>query len=356
MKTRLLLLALSVSASFVSSVSQNLIVNPGAESSLGAEWTIQSGNWISRTPDSGNHPFEGDYYFFAGAGAGSLELFQDVDVSSFAAAIDDGNQQFEYGGYMRSHNDNDQSRVIVEYRTTEGDVLESYDTGYIYNPNDWQHFTDTRTAPEGTRTIRIRLFSLRANGTNSDGYHDGLSLVALELLPVELISFRAFAAGNKVHLAWQTASEIDNHYFMVEKSSDGRHWITAGRVDGRGTSSKPISYSFTDSHPFQGTSYYRLRQTDFDGSANFSKTVAVTLTTSSESPLLFPNPVSTQFFVINLDIKKYNSLQVLDLQGRVVLESSDLNIPIDVTDLQTGSYFVKFIGATGSKAVEFLKN
>jgi len=163
--------------------AQNLIYNPGCEDSLvNGEipyWTEVIGtDWSHRA--NGNPPsYEGDYMFFPGA-VPIAELQQDIDVSSNASAIDSSIQYYYFEGYIRAYNQNppDHSRIVLEYLDTlKTTKLDSIDLGEYFSTTDWLQLTDTTLAPIGTRFIRIRLISTRYNGSNNDGYYDGLSLV-----------------------------------------------------------------------------------------------------------------------------------------------------------------------------------
>ncbi|GEM_PF-670989 len=105
-------------------------------------------------------------------------------------------------------------------------------------------------------------------------------------LPVELLSFTGRYNGQSVELRWMTASEKNNAYFTIEKSSDARIWEKALTHAGSGTSTQTNSYFDEDHHPFAGLSYYRLSQTDFDGTRTDYKIIAVTADTDSEFRIL----------------------------------------------------------------------
>jgi len=163
--------------------AQNLIYNPGCEDSLvNGEipyWTEVIGtDWSHRA--NGNPPsYEGDYMFFPGA-VPIAELQQDIDVSSNASAIDSSIQHYYFEGYVRAYNQNppDHSRIVLEYLDTlKTTKLDSIDLGEYFSTVEWLQLTDTTLAPIGTRFIRVRLISTRYNGSNNDGYYDGLSLV-----------------------------------------------------------------------------------------------------------------------------------------------------------------------------------
>ncbi len=166
-----------------SSKSQNLIFNPGCEDTLIngeiPHWTeVLGNNWTQRT--AGPEPYEGLAYFFPGVAA-VAELQQDVDVSNYKYTIDDSTQQFIFEGYVRAYSQSpaDQSRIILQFldslKITE---IDSFDSGDYSNTTEWVPITDTTIAPPQTRYIRIRLISTRRNGSNNDGYYDGLSLMA----------------------------------------------------------------------------------------------------------------------------------------------------------------------------------
>lgn len=85
------------------------------------------------------------------------------------------------------------------------------------------------------------------------------------ILPVELIRFSAVCNNSKVDVKWTTASESNNDFFTVERSPDAVNYLPIGMVNGAGNSSSVKNYSFTDTDPLSSASYYRLRQTDFNG-------------------------------------------------------------------------------------------
>lgn len=86
-------------------------------------------------------------------------------------------------------------------------------------------------------------------------------------LPIELVDFSAAVVRNEtaVLLEWQTASEINNHYFTLERSLDGFNWTEIHEEFGAGNSNSLLRYEYLDEEPVSGISYYRLKQTDFDG-------------------------------------------------------------------------------------------
>ncbi len=143
-------------------------------------------------------------------------------------------------------------------------------------------------------------------------------------LPIELLTFTATPLDNKVNIAWATSSETNNNYFTVERSGDGTDFAELTRVPSKasnGTSTTPLSYLVTDPSPLNGTSYYRLKQTDNNGLYNRFNVVSVNFV--SEKNILFsvfPNP-NTGSFTINFSgIENNQEVQIVihDAMGRMV--------------------------------------
>lgn len=95
------------------------------------------------------------------------------------------------------------------------------------------------------------------------------------VLPIELVEFTARRTDQSVELQWTTETEKNNNYFTVQRSLDAANWEEILHIPGRGTASTPFSYKVYDSSPLRETSYYRLKQTDFDQQTSFSKIVSV---------------------------------------------------------------------------------
>jgi len=133
-------------------------------------------------------------------------------------------------------------------------------------------------------------------GNNTDGARNAFSRPVTGSLPVQLTAFSATAApGRAVRLDWATASEVNNDYFEVQRSLDGRSFEVAGRVAGNGSSLQAHTYLFTDAAPgVAATHYYRLRQVDHDGTSTFSPVQAIALAAGSSPWLLSaaPNPTT----------------------------------------------------------------
>ena len=108
----------------------------------------------------------------------------------------------------------------------------------------------------------------------------------INVLPIELLSFTASPKGQFVETHWVTSTEINNEYFTVERSVDAVNFTKVGRVQGAGNSTSELSYSFIDEAPYSGISYYRLKQTDFDGATTYSDIRSVRMDTDKRFELI----------------------------------------------------------------------
>jgi hypothetical protein len=173
-------------------------------------------------------------------------------------------------------------------------------------------------------------------------------------LPIELISFDAKKDGQSVDLFWKTASERDNQYFTVERSSDAFTFEKIGTVNGAGTTTLQQAYYFSDKFPdTKGQNYYRLKQTDKSGTETYSAIKVVQFEKSSPSNFtIYPNPSVAGEATIRLNNFPGTTVDIVivDAQGTVVYKSSEgLKEEIALAPhLGKGIYFIKIsIGSEG---------
>lgn len=165
----------------------------------------------------------------------------------------------------------------------------------------------------------------------ANAFSDFLPLVlvsTLSPLPVQLISFKAKRLSYVVETEWTTASEKNNSHFLIERSADGKKFETLGRVDGAGNSTVMNQYRFTDEKPLRGTSYYRLKQVDFNGQFNYSKIEKVDFEGTSgmneiDVSLLEPNPFNESLNAeFNLPADAETLIRIMDAKGKAVFSES----------------------------------
>jgi gliding motility-associated-like protein len=164
-------------------VAQELVINGGAEADPWSlpGWTHLNplDQWEPTVSQGTVLPRSGSNFFFPNKTIMSIsELYQDIDLSSNAAAIDAGTASYTFSGWRRGYpgTDSDQSQIIVEYKNASGTVIASFIT-VSADFNSWTNDLDTRNAPVGTRSVRIRLISTRLSRADNDGYYDDISFV-----------------------------------------------------------------------------------------------------------------------------------------------------------------------------------
>jgi len=177
-------------------------------------------------------------------------------------------------------------------------------------------------------------------------------------LPIDLLSFEAKSNDGAVELAWTTASEINNDFFTVERSRDGIDFATVLKKQGAGSSNQMLDYSLTDESPYKGLSYYRLKQTDYDGKNEYSKIIAVNIIVTSIL-YAFPNPSKDQIN-INLD-DSFKDVQVLveTISGQQVLVLdryfNGQTLTVDIKDIKPGLYLLRLSSQEKNQTIKFIK-
>jgi hypothetical protein len=208
--------------------------------------------------------------------------------------------------------------------------------GHVYYPGiEWIWVpSDVDAASKRIIAHNVESFSRWTAGSSDDP------------MPISLLSFQAKVNNHQeVLIEWVTAAEINNDYFTVERSVDGILWEVLTYVNGSGTTSRSKYYSATDTDPYNGISYYRLKQTDYDGTFEYFTPVSVYLARNMEDRItLYPNPNNGAF---NIDFQGDRDVEwrIFDMQGRVIYSSflkareiTSVNVP----QLPAGLYTVVF--------------
>jgi hypothetical protein len=157
-----------------------------------------------------------------------------------------------------------------------------------------------------------------------------------------LYSFGAELVSGNVFISWETVSELNNDYFVVERSVDGIHFRSIGVVKGKGNSKSLLKYNLIDNQPVSGMSYYRLTQVDYDGSSMVVSNVAIINNTSKEEFDLqvYPNP-STGYLFVNVSMPAL--LKIISFNGKEIFckQLSAGNNKIYLEGISSGIYYVK---------------
>ena len=209
------------------------------------------------------------------------------------------------------------------------------------------------------QTIQIGFEGVSDFG-NSFGLDD-ITVISASITPVTLLTFNAKRNGSVNSLSWSTSQELNSQYFGIEHSSDGIHFSQIGRIAAAGNSSTQRSYQFIDPSPVKGVNYYRLMIVDIDNTVKYSMIKSVK-NAGRLNFSVYPNPVRDKL-LIDIDAEKNDNgeISITDINGRNVYRSQ-LNlqpgintIPVDVTNLANGTYFINLQMTDNSFMKKFSK-
>ncbi|MDZ4679676.1 MAG: T9SS type A sorting domain-containing protein [Saprospiraceae bacterium] len=248
------------------------------------------------------------------------------------------------------------------------------------------NLTNSFNAPDGSAVVSIRGNALLNNplanneavvvcrataSTTSGGASFGSAtvinncsscseVVLAPVLPIELLFFNGKQEKESIGLSWATATELDNDYFSIEKSTDGNLWTVLENIQGAGNSTANLQYIFVDYAPKAGIQYYRLKQTDFDGTFTYSAAIAITFegsTNGGNSISVYPNPNSSNqlnFRGIGLDLSY--TLDLKKVTGELLYSQTVNTHSIALPDLEKGIYLITLYaeGSAGIKTFKYI--
>jgi hypothetical protein len=156
--------------------------------------------------------------------------------------------------------------------------------------------------------------------TGTDFFRSWTLSDAISPMPIELSSFNGQCFSGNVLITWSTASETNNDHFTIERTLDGDTYETVAVVNGAGTSSQPHYYSVADARPFTGVAYYRIRQTDKDGTVELFGLISVESCSGNSGDAIVNafNAYGNTAVWFNADQDKQADVKIMDITGRVV--------------------------------------
>ncbi|HMU69637.1 MAG TPA: T9SS type A sorting domain-containing protein, partial [Chitinophagales bacterium] len=148
--------------------------------------------------------------------------------------------------------------------------------------------------------------------------------------PVTLTSFYAEAYDNNtVSLTWETETEFNNDYYIIERSTDGQTFEPFMQLDAKGNSSDKTTYFAVDAHPNLGINYYKLSQVDLNGRTTYLKTASVDVQYNNS----------------------FGTISIYDLSGRIihseVVYRSQIAVMLDAIQLDPGVYVYRYLQENG---------
>lgn len=325
-------------------------------------------------------------YGTATAGSNNSNAF--TDLSAAGGTVNIKNNIFQN---TRTNSGGSGAHIAIRLANTTPTInsdynyLEAWGTGgYVgsYNGTNYATIAAYRTASSKdanskNATIVINALGTVPGGTGSDVQGTGTNLLATVAddkdgtarsatpwmgafespvaLPVDLVSFTAVPNEKKVDLKWTTATELNNDFFTVERTLDGEIFETVAVVNGAGNTSNQSNYTCEDRNPYNGLSYYRLTQTDYDGKSKSYDLVSVNFEQSNQPEdhfSIFPNP-NTQNGRINIrteNIIGECTIEISDLLGKkyyssvLISQNGNNHFQIEPTEnYAAGTYIITII-------------
>lgn len=228
------------------------------------------------------------------------------------------------------------ANLTFTYADNEWDATEPSN----YEANRWNSGTSLWGVAPGTQSQNLSSNSVSVTGITA--FSPWTLVAPASTLPIELLDFSAnYNHLNNVDIMWATASEKNNDFFTVERSTDAVSFKELFKIKGAGTCLRKTDYKSIDTQPEKGISYYRLKQTDFNGRFSYSQIQAVS-SNESGSFNVFPNPNESGALKITSNSVSGFDITLTDVFGRVVYDGhSDNNTSeIDLTPFSKGIYFI----------------
>ncbi len=223
----------------------------------------------------------------------------------------------------------------------------------------WQSVND------GLYNLNIRSLAINDSGYIFAGTSEGLYRSNNPIVvPVEFTSFTYEINEHGIKIIWETASEINNRGFEIQRSVGKNSWTTIGFKEGKGTTTETQSYSFTDKNLQAGIYKYRLKQIDFNGTSGYSGIIEVVIDIPRQFALFqnYPNPFNPNT-IIKYQLPEFSKvkLTVFDVLGREVTTlvneekpAGSYEVDFDGTDLPSGVYFYRIESGSFSDTKKFV--
>jgi len=219
-------------------------------------------------------------------------------------------------------------------------------TPYQYNINDsaYQSSNIFPCKAPGTYKITIR---------DANSCRDSALIIVDVPLPVELITFTGHGETGYNVLEWSSASELNNDYFILEKSPDGIHFDLLTMVDGAGSSNTLLHYTALDSTPFYHITYYRLIQVDFNSYRHYSNTIYLHNFSISGNTVHY-NPIAKEISISFSGDPSLKQIELIDASGRklAAVSSAEEHILINTGHLAKGIYVLRIHTEKNSRNVK----
>jgi hypothetical protein len=258
--------------------------------------------------------------------------------------------------YLDTDSDDDGQSDFVEAYDTDNDAVANTDKTHLDNDLDGLDnafdsdgtSTSNNGGPNNSNQVPSNFPNLDGGNSEKDWREDNPD-GGSGSLPIELVSFDAQIVDQEVLLSWTTAVEINNAYFLIERSADGSSFEAIGSVNGAGNSVQLIDYSYVDQNPLSGISYYRLRQVDYDGSNEVSEARIIEFAAANQLAIskVYPNPTDGMISIrVQNSTTELVQVQLFNMQGQLIKQSSLSNDQTEANlnlleGVSSGVYYIR---------------
>jgi hypothetical protein len=322
------------------------------------DWTV--GTYLLFIADQSG-TLLGKTYLTLSGNAGSIHV---VDVAdALGQETGSGSHSSDIGGWARIVPISNSTHKYVDFQVSRS-IFES--VLQIVGSVSLKFYAGTSTGAGNINNINTDWMTSSTNGVPTAADFSALGYGTIEgisngvsPLPVELTSFNAYLKSTTVSLSWNTATELNNFGFEIERRSGNGDWTTVGFVAGHGTSSSPKSYSFSDDvSSLHGAISYRLKQIDRDGTTDYSATVMVGMNAASSVDVMsaYPNPFNPTTTVnftlaagssVKLGLHDITGREVKSILDGVALGEGTHSQTVNADGLPSGRYFLVLQTAAG---------
>lgn len=167
-------------------------------------------------------------------------------------------------------------------------------------------------------------------------------------LAVEVVNDEIAQNANEIELSWETLSERESDYFLVEHSTDGTNWQVVDSIKAQGQSSELVYYSSRFNNIGEGYNYFKLSEMDLNGLKTLINFYVIDVKAFTSSILMYPNPVKDELNIDGLENSDRNSFQLMDSKGKLIglnmfsYITKGSRLIVKCGSLQKGIYFLKF--------------
>ncbi|MDQ4140482.1 MAG: T9SS type A sorting domain-containing protein, partial [Bacteroidota bacterium] len=289
--------------------------------------------------------------------------------------------------YVEAYDDNQDGSVIADLKQRAENFEAARNVGYYItvdsnqnNVPDWLEMNTTSQYPQfltpsttfyhdTNRDGLVDLFDATSGGRRSNyqtktgtNEYDFRSSSLVVVLPVSMVKFTANNQPEGVRLNWNTASEKNNAYFVVERSIDGKIFESIGEVKGSGNSNQLVQYTFLDKQAPGNVVYYRLKQVDTDGKFANSRIIAVQRNNRNQTvptAKIYPNPAAetTNLDFTNLPEQEF-TITIINITGKLVKQTSGKGgnlLLLNISNLASGKYIIQIKGENYFQNLNLLK-